>query len=70
MGLCIIHHLLPIEASQIRVEKCSNLWIYGYNDISLEVSFIRCPFNKIVVIGSRLGPGSVFPEVLSPVKVE
>lgn len=30
--------------------------IYGCNDKSLEVSLILCPFSKIIIAGSSLGP--------------
>lgn len=49
MGLCINHHLLQIEASLIRVKRCS----YDYK--ALGVSLLVCPFSTIVV-DCPLGP--------------
>ena len=52
MGFCVDKHLLQIEASPTRLR---NALMYGYDEKSLGVSLILCPFSKIIVVGSRLG---------------
>ena len=48
LGLfCVSHHLLQIEASLIRVERC----IYEYNYKSLEVKITLCPSSRVIIGG-------------------
>lgn len=40
VGNCINHYLLQVEMSQMRVERCVDLWIYEYNNNSLGFNLI------------------------------
>lgn len=49
VGLCVNNHLLHIKISLKRL-------IYGYDNISLRVDLILCPFGRVIVVGFPLAP--------------